>query len=93
MARMFVQFVARLGGCFGRRRTVAELVVESLDDVAQRIQPRLGRRSELSSPVQHASIAPSLTTNRQAIEHLAMELPLGHESVHQRDEPGVVCRL
>ena len=31
--------------------------------------------------------------NRQTIQHLAMELPGGHESVHQRDEAGVVGRL
>ena len=40
-----------------------------------------------------ASVAPLLTANRQAIENLAMELPIGHESIHHRNEAGVVRRL
>ena len=53
--------------------------------------PALGRRSNLEP---HAnSIAPLLSADRQAVEHLAMELPLWHESIHQRDETGVVGGL
>jgi hypothetical protein len=39
------------------------------------------------------SIAPRFLPNRQPIEHLAIELPPGHEAVHHGDEPGVVGRL
>ena len=39
------------------------------------------------------SVVPALVPHRQAIEHVPVELPLGHESIHQRDEAGVVRRL
>ena len=59
--------------------------------------PRLGRHSNLAPPLSReahsTSIAPLLSPNRQAIEDLAIELPLGHESVHKRNEVGVVGRL
>ncbi len=43
--------------------------------------------------IRSASIAPLLAPNRQAIQHLAMKLPPGHEPVHERDEAGIVARL
>ena len=55
--------------------------------------PTLLTDAKLLSENYSTSIVPLLLPNRQAIEHLAMELPLGNESVHQRDEAGVVGRL
>lgn len=39
------------------------------------------------------SVRPLLMTDGQLIELLPAHAPLLHDSIHQRDEAGVVCRL
>ena len=42
--------------------------------------------------MEYASIGPLLMPHRQTVQHFAVELPIRHESVHERNEAAVMSR-
>ena len=83
--------------CENTRRSYVEHTDQDrpVDDVHQATRKtRIVRRRVVIAPHRtRRSIPPSLVPHRETVQCPVVALPLGHESIHQADEAGVVRRL